>query len=166
MCLVYLITMLLNLKFSAVMVKLFANRKILSALLGAVQSMCLFIDFQNTTLHHFHFNPFKVVDPRKLDLRQKQIILLSRIAILLLKGYFGREKINFHKKNLKHRKIILLINFIFDPTFFLIASYQILKNYAILINYKSHFQEKDSLQLKHFQFSKINKLLSNSAICL
>ena len=52
----------------------------------------------------------KVVDPRKLDLRQKYIILLSRPAILLLKGYFGKEKINFHEKNLKHRKIILLTN--------------------------------------------------------
>ena len=49
----------------------------------------------------------------------------SRIAILLLKGYFESEKIILHEKNLKHRKIILLINFIFDPTFFLIASYQI-----------------------------------------
>ena len=88
------------------------------------------------------------------------------MAILLLKGYIGIEKINFHEKNLKYRKIILIINFIFDPTFFLIASYQILKNYAILINYKSLFQEKDSLQLNHFQFSKMNKLLSNSAICL
>ena len=74
---------------------------------------------------------FKVVDPRKLDLRQKQIILLSRIAILLLKGYFGREKINFYEKNLQYKKIILLINFIFAPTFFLIASYQILKNDAL-----------------------------------
>ena len=63
------------------------------------------------------------------------MILLSRIAILLLKGYFEREKIILHEKNLKHRKIILLINFSFDPTFFLIASYQILKNYAILINH-------------------------------
>ena len=36
----------------------------------------------------------------------------------------------------------------------------------ILINYKSLFQEKDCLQLNHFQFSKINKLLSNSEICL
>ena len=44
---------------------------------------------------------------------------------ILLKGYFEREKIILHEKNLKHRKIILLINFIFDPTFFLIASYQI-----------------------------------------
>ena len=52
----------------------------------------------------------KVVDPQKLDLRQKQIILLSIIAILLLKGYFGREKINFHEKNFKFRKIISLIN--------------------------------------------------------
>ena len=76
--------------------------------------------------------------------------MLSRIAILLLKGYFDREKIIFYEKNLKHKKIILLINFIFAPTFFLIASYQIVKNYAILINYKSLFQEKDSLQLNYF----------------
>ena len=41
---------------------------------------------------------FKVVDPQKLDLTQKSIILLSGIAILLLKGYFGREKTNFHEK--------------------------------------------------------------------
>ena len=83
-----------------------------------------------------------------------------------MKGYFGREKINLHEKNLKHKKIILLINFIFDPTFFLIASYQILKNCAILINHESLFQEKDSLQLKHFLFLKMNKLLSNWAIFL
>ena len=88
------------------------------------------------------------------------------MAILLLKGYFGRERINFHEKNLKYRKIILLINFIFDPTFFLITSYQILKNNPILINYESLFQEKDSLQLIYFQFSKMNNLSSNSAICL
>ena len=50
--------------------------------------------------------------------------------------------------------------------FFLTASYQILKNYAILINYKSLFQGKVSLQVNHLQFSKMNKLLSNSAICL
>ena len=82
-----------------------------------------------------------------------------------MKGYFGREKINFHEENLKYKIIILLINFIFATTFFLIASYQILKDYAILINYKSLFQEKDSLQLNYFQFSKMNKLLSYSAIC-
>ena len=114
----------------------------------------------------FLFSILKVVDPRKLDLRKKKIILLSRIAILLLKGYFGREKINFHEKNWKYRKIILIINFILVPIFFLIASYQILKNYAILINNKSLFQEKDSLQLNDFQFSKMNKLLLNSEICL
>ena len=44
--------------------------------------------------------------------------------------------------------------------------YQILRNYVILINHRSFFQEKDSLQLNRFQFSKINKLLPNSAICL
>ena len=65
-------------------------------------------------------------------------------------GYFEREKIIFHEKNLKHKKIMLLINFIFDPTFFLIASYQILKNYAILINHESFFHRKDFLQLYSF----------------
>ena len=87
----------------------------------------------------------KVVRSRKLDLRQKWIILLSRIAILLLKGYFGREKIIFHKKNLKYKKIILLINFIFAQTYFLIASSQIFENDAIFINHGSFFYEKDSL---------------------
>ena len=99
---------------------------------------------------------------RKLDLRQKQIILLSKIAILLLKGYFKREKIILQEKNLKHRKIILLKNFIFDPTFYLIASYQILKNYAILINHESFFQRKDFPQLHRFQFSKINSLMAET----
>ena len=41
-----------------------------------------------------------------------------------------------------------------------------LKNDMILINHGSFFQEKDSLQLNHFTFSKMNKLLPNSAICL
>ena len=81
--------------------------------------------------------------------------------MLLLKGYLEREKINFHEKNFKYRKIILSINFIFAPTFFLISPYQILKNYAILINYKSLVQGKDSLQLNHFQLSKIIIKFSN-----
>ena len=51
----------------------------------------------------------KVVDRRKLDLWQKKIILLSRIVILLLKGYFGRKKIILHEKNFKYRKIILFL---------------------------------------------------------
>ena len=75
-------------------------------------------------------------------------------------GYLEREKTILQEKNLKHRKIILLINFIFDPTVFLIASYQILKNYAFLINHKSFFQEKESSQLYRFQFSKINYLIA------
>ena len=70
------------------------------------------------------------------------------------------------KKNLKCKKVMHLINFIFTRTFFLIASYQILKNYVILINHGSFFQEKDSPQLNRFQFSKMNKLLPNSAIYL
>ena len=67
--------------------------------------------------------------------------------IIIKKGYFGKEKIILQEKNLKHRKIILLINFIFDQTFFLIASYQILKNYAILINHESFCQRKYFPQL-------------------
>ena len=56
-------------------------------------------------------------------------------------------------------------NFIFTRTIFLIASYQILKNNLISINHGSIFQGKYSLQLDRFQFSKMNKLLPNSAIC-
>ena len=56
---------------------------------------------------------FKVVDPQKLDLRLKWLILLSRITILLLKGYFKREKIILHEKNLKQRKIILFLPRVF-----------------------------------------------------
>ena len=66
------------------------------------------------------------------------------------------------EKNLKHKKIILLINFIFAETFFLIASSQIFKNYAILINQGSFFQGKDSLQFDHFQFLKINSLMAET----
>ena len=51
---------------------------------------------------------------------------------IIIEGLFWKRK----EKNLKYRKIILLINFIFAPTFLLIASWQTLKNYAILINYK------------------------------
>ena len=56
--------------------------------------------------------------------------------------------------------------FYFYPNFFFTASYRILKNNVILINYGSFFQGKDSLQLIRFSFSKMNKLLSNSALFL
>ena len=59
-----------------------------------------------------------------------------------------------------------LTNFIFTRTFSLIASYQISKNDVILVNHGSFFQEKDSLQLNLFQFSKMNKLSPNSAFYL
>ena len=55
---------------------------------------------------------------------------------------------------------MLLINFIFAQTYFLIASSQILKSDAILINHGSFFQEKDSLQLDRFQFLKMNSLMA------
>ena len=58
------------------------------------------------------------------------------------------------------RKIMLLINFIFDLTFFLIASSQIFKNDAILINHGSFYQEKDSLQIDRFQCLKMNSLMA------
>ena len=59
-----------------------------------------------------------------------------------------------------------LRNFIFTRTFFLIALFQISKNNVILINHGSFFQKKYPLQLNGVQFSKMNKLLTNSAICL
>ena len=72
---------------------------------------------------------FNVVDPRKLDLRRKYIILLSRIAILLLKGYFGRENINFHENNLKYRNNNFINKFYFCLNFF---SYRFLPNFKKL----------------------------------
>ena len=78
------------------------------------------------------FQCFKVVDPRKLDLRQKQIILLSRIAILLLKGYFGREKINFHEKIIEIQKNNVINKFYFCPNFF---SYRFLSNFKKLCDF-------------------------------
>ena len=59
-----------------------------------------------------------------------------------------------------------LTNFIFTRTFFLIASYQILRNDVILINHRSFFKENTYLQLNCFQFSYMKKLLLNSAIYL
>ena len=55
---------------------------------------------------------------------------------------------------------MLLINFIFAPTYFLIASSQIFENDAILINYGSFFYKKDSLQLDRFLFLKMNSLMA------
>ena len=55
---------------------------------------------------------------------------------------FKIGKIIFQEKNLKHRKIILLINFYFARTFFLIASSQIFKNNAILINHGYFVRKK------------------------
>ena len=79
-----------------------------------------------------------------------------------MNGYFEREKIILQEKNLKDGKITLLIDFIFDPNFFLIASYQILKNYAILINHESLFQRKHFPQLYCFWFLKINSLMAET----
>ena len=89
-----------------------------------------------------------------------------RIAIWLLKSWFEIEKIRFQKKNLENKKIMHLTNFNFSWTFLLIASYQILKDDVILINHGSFFQEKDSLLLNRFQFSKMNNSLPNSESCL
>ena len=105
---------------------------------------------------------FKVVQTRKLGLRQKWIILLSRIAILLLKESFKREKIIFGKNHLKHRNVMYLTNFIFNCTFFHIVFCQIFKNRAILINRGSFFQGKNSLQIDRFQFLKIKFLMAET----
>ena len=59
-----------------------------------------------------------------------------------------------------------ITNFIFTRTLVLIASFEIIKNDVILINHRSFLQDKDSLQLNRFQFSKITKLLPNSVTCL
>ena len=83
---------------------------------------------------------------------------------IIIKGSFEKDII-FQEKNLKHRKIMYLTNFIFARTFFLIAPYQIFKNDVILINHGSFLQGKDFLQLERFQFSKMNQI-PNSAICL
>ena len=53
-------------------------------------------------------------------------------------------------------------NYIFNFTFFRIAFYQIFINGAILINHESFFQGKNSLQLDHFQFLKINSLMGET----
>ena len=53
-------------------------------------------------------------------------------------------------------------DFIFALTFFLIASYQILKNDVILINHRSFFQEKDSPQFHRFHFLKRNSLMDET----
>ena len=63
----------------------------------------------------------------------------NRNIIVLLKIEFERENIIFHEKNLKHKKIILLINYIFAQTYFLIALRQIFKNDPILVNHGSFF---------------------------
>ena len=76
-----------------------------------------------------------------------------------MKGLFKRQKIIFHRKNLEHRKLILLITFIFDRTFFLITSRQLFENDATLINHRLFFQRKDPPQLHRFQFLEINSLM-------
>ena len=71
--------------------------------------------------------------------------LLSNSAIYSQKFRFGKcflmvlviKELIF--KNLKPKKLILLINFIFAQTYFLVASSQIFKNDAILINHGSFF---------------------------
>ena len=55
---------------------------------------------------------------------------------------------------------MLLINFIFAQTYFLIALSHIFKHDAILINHGSFFGEKDSLQLDRSQFLKMNSLMA------
>ena len=55
-----------------------------------------------------------------------------------------------------------LTNFILSRTFFLIASYQNLKNDVILINLESFFQERESSQLHLSQFSQRNSLMAET----
>ena len=71
-----------------------------------------------------------------------------------MKELLKREKIMFYKTI---RKTMYSTNFIFKCSFFHIAFYQIFKNWAILINHGSFFKGKDSLQLDHFEFLKMNQ---------
>ena len=122
-----------------------------------------------------------VLNDPKMEVRKiADVVSLSTEHVVNISHtyLFIKKQCNFHafnylSPNSQHFNTILFHYVIFIITFFgpidnglSIASYQILKNYAILINYKSLFQEKDSLPLNHFQFSKMNKLLLNSAICL
>ena len=86
------------------------------------------------------------------------------MAILLSKGWFERRKIIFHEKNLEHKRIMHWPNFIFTRTFFLITSYQILKNDPILLNDESFFHEKESLQFYRSQFFEIDSLIAETII--
>ena len=61
------------------------------------------------------------------------------------KEYFKRKKIILQEKNLKHKKRILSINFIFDPTFFLIATYKMLWLYNTNFNWR---RKKKSVSCK------------------
>ena len=85
--------------------------------------------------------------------------MISRLEIISSAVSYVRKDTLLSNKNLKITKNNILIMFFVIGYFFIIALYQILKNYAILINYKSLFQEKDSLQLNHFQFSKMNTII-------
>ena len=102
-----------------------------------IQRKCCLVDLSQ-------FSSTKIITQAKID------NFAFKNSNIIIEGYSEREKVILHEKNLKHKKIILLINFIFDPTFFLIAFYQILKNYAILINHESFFQRKDFPQLHRF----------------
>ena len=75
--------------------------------------------------------------------------------------WFNSIFFSVYEKNLKYGKIILLITFIFTPTFFLIASHQILKSYPILINYKSLSITKIRPQAKidNFAFKNSNIII-------
>ena len=82
-------------------------------------------------------------------------IFKTKNTILYIKKYLRfAGKIISQDKNLKRRKIILLINFIFAQTLFLIALSQILKNDAILINYRLFLQKKILYNLTIFNFWK------------
>ena len=58
---------------------------------------------------------------------------------IIIDGLIWKRKDYFSWKKFETQKIILLINFIFAQTYFLIASRQILKNDTILINHGSLF---------------------------
>ena len=82
---------------------------------------------------------------------------------IIIEGIINWRRDNFTKKKfLKHRKIILSINFISAQTFFHIGSSQISKNDGIRLNHGSSFQAIDSLQLDSSPFPKTNSLMTET----
>ena len=85
-----------------------------------------------------------------------------KISHIIIEGLFWNRKNYFIWKKFETQKNNLINKFYFDPTFFLIAFYQILEHFEILINHESFFQRKDFPQFRRFWFLKINSLMAET----